>query len=51
MAKKIDTIVEARLAMTGGMYYIRIPRTTVQFYDLKLGDKLKVKILEARGGD
>jgi len=48
LGRKIDTIIEATVARTGGMYYIRLPKETVDFYDIRLGDKLKVRILELK---
>ena len=44
----IGTTIEARLARTGGMYYVRIPKRTVEFYGLELGDLLKIEIIEAK---
>jgi len=51
MGRRVDTTLEAKLAKTGGMHYVRIPKDTVDFYGFKPGDRLKIKILEMREGE
>jgi len=48
MGRRVNTTLEAKLAKTGGMHYVRIPTDTVDFYGFKPGDRLKITILEVR---
>jgi len=45
---KINGEVVADLSMHGGMYYTALPKKFVEFHGLQLGDKLRLKVLEAK---
>jgi len=45
---KVGVEFIAKLSLTSGVHYIAVPKRLREFYDLKSGDLLKVKILEAK---